>query len=567
MLGDVTENKVESGDSDSDEVTLEETLFVIHKTSKVNYTLPVDAAQQLSSPFAVLDQIPSLAFDNSLGQIRSRGAEANHLGVQIDGYDIGDPVSDFNFATLSCVGVAQVNFNPTPASGSIAGTINFQSNTEKRNAVSLAHGSAGQLMLVDLARPNHNLSLSTKEWVGVDVRQDGDIDGLTHDVIHYHSRTKLGSTTIRFGRSEQHYDRGTAHIEQALVGFTGSINDQVEIKLSTSINRAEWVESFNNNTYGSRTKLTLSIPLLEEAAINFAKTYDVNKSYVRGVATRKPINVTYGELIYGRQFSQVQVHGSVAYTDSSQDDAVISSKLHLARPFIQVANFLSHLTLYAEMNYDTIVFPSMIDRYGWGAAWLPNPEVKPERGSGVDIGFFLVGKSFGTLQITSYRNRLTDKIAFGRNVSENAVYGRNQGLEVVWKRRWLKEFNRQLSTNISYSKVDSETRATPSTPYHQTQRRPARILAGLIQYDGTDRFPLVGSVDFRWVDESIDACWSGCKTLDAFLLVNTRFSYTIGELVEVSASVYNLFDTEYNLAYGYSSPARQYSIGINVPLD
>ena len=89
----------ESNDSDASEI---EEVIVKKEPSFVKYTNTVNSVEMFASPVDVLKPISSLAFDNSIGQIRSRGSEANHIGIHIDGYDIADPVSDFNFATISC---------------------------------------------------------------------------------------------------------------------------------------------------------------------------------------------------------------------------------------------------------------------------------------------------------------------------------------------------------------------------------------------------------------------------------------------------------------------------------
>ncbi|MCY3626281.1 MAG: TonB-dependent receptor [Gammaproteobacteria bacterium] len=547
----------EASESTGDEQDEIEEVIVKPVLSNVSYSANVSSYELLSHATDVLNLFPSLAFDNSIGQIRSRGAEANHLGIQVDGYDIGDPVSEFNFATMSCVGIASIQFNPTPASGAIAGVLNLRSTIEPVRSLILGGGSAGNLMQFSLGLENHSLALSNRHWNGVDVRNDGDVDSLQHLVFHYHFRAhNQWESTIRYGQSIQEYDPGVANIEQSLVGITGTILNRIVVRASSSINRAVWEESFTANSYGSRTKLGVLIPLSDFFSIDTTKTYDVNKSFVRGQAVRKPINTSIVNFIYQQSISALSWVGSIRMTDSSQDSAIFSTNFHT---FWNLPSFLLDdvdVRLFVEIDDKTVSFPSMIDRYGWGQAWLPNPQVKPELGSGIDIGFKLSAPA-GHVQLTRFHHRLRDKISFGRNVSENVDYGRNRGVEILWNWGWTT----RLSSQLSYSYLDSETRQSKVHAYVRTQRRPSNILTGVVDFTTNYSQTVVQS---RWVDKSIDACWRGCETLDPHLLVNFTYMRQIGQRVSASAQVYNVFDESYALVYGYNTPGRMFTLSLQL---
>lgn len=547
----------ESDHSTSDENSEIEEVIVKPVRSNVSYLASVSSHELLSHATDALNLFPNLAFDNSIGQIRSRGAEANHLGIQVDGYDIGDPVSEFNFATMSCVGIAHIQFNPTPSSGAIAGVLNLQSSIEPRRALTLAGGSAGNLMQFSLGVDSHNLTLENRRWNGVDVRNDGDIDSLQHLVFHYHFRANnQWDSTVRFGQSVQEYDPGVANIEQGLIGVTGKVFDRVLIRASSSLNRAVWKESFTANSYGSRTKLGVLVPLNDIFSIETTKTYDVNKSFVRGQAVRKPINTTIVNFTYQQSISALSWVGSIKMTDSSQDSAIYSTNFHTSW---NLPKFLLNdvdMRLFVEIDEKTVAFPSMIDRYGWGQAWLPNPQVKPELGSGIDFGMKLSTPT-GHVQFTRFHNRLRDKISFGRNVSENVEYGRNRGVEVLWKWRW----NTRLSSQLGYSYLDSETRQSKAHTYVRTQRRPSNVLTGVVDFTTNNSRTVFQG---RWVDESIDACWRGCQILESHLLVNFSYSRNLGERISVSTQIYNVFDESYALVYGYNTPGRMFTLSLQL---
>ena len=542
-------------DEDAEESEIEE-VHVKMEPSFVKYTHTVSSVKMFASPTDVLKPISSLAFDNSIGQIRSRGSEANHLGVQIDGYDIADPVSDFNFASISCTGIDLLHFSATPGSGSIGGVINLESTTDSRNSLNFAHGTAGNQAHLVYGIDQHNVSISRKNWDGIDILGDGDLDGIEHVVGHYHFAGAKWQSTIRYATITQGYDRGRAEIDQGLVGVNGVLLDRINVRLSTSLNRATWFESFNNNTTGTRTKLSLSTPVWNWFTWELDQVYDINESVVRGEPTRKPIGVNYVRAKYEQTHQNLSWNASLTRIDSTQDEPILSKSMQVAWLAQGIWAAASQLAVYFEFDHQTIAFPSMIDRYGWGQKWLPNPDVKPERGTGISFGA-KYSSSVTTIQATRFTTRLRDKISFGRNVSENVDYGRNRGFELLWQQSW----NRQISTNFAFSRINSEARAGLEQPYRQTERRPKNILAGTVSYNVAS---LTSNLTVRWVDEAIDACWRSCVTLDAYLVVDSAITYRWNDVIETSFEVFNAFDETYYHVHRYNTPGRQFSLGFSL---
>ena len=539
-----------SNDSEFEEV------IVNKEQSFVKYSNVVNAVEMFASPIDVLKPISSLAFDNSIGQIRSRGSEANHIGIQIDGYDIADPVSDFNFATISCTGINHLHFSATPGSGSIGGLINLESSAETQPSFNLGYGSAGNQALFAFGKDQHNLSASRRDWKGIDILGDGDLDGIEHLVGHYHYAGSNWQSTIRYAAVTQGYDRGRAEIEQGLLGVTGVLLNRLTLRLSSSLNRATWFESFNNNTTGTRTKLSLSAPVWKWFSWELDQVYDINKSVVSGEPTRKPIGVNYLRAKYEQARHNFSWEASLTRTDSSQDEPILSKSAQIAWLTQEIGAPNSLLVVYLEFDHQTIAFPSMVDRYGWGQKWLPNPNVKPERGTGLSIGT-KYSTTATTLQATRFSARLRDKISFGRNVSQNFDYGRNRGFEALWQQTW----NQQISTHIAFSRINSEVRVGADQPYQRTERRPKNIFAGTFSYTNTK---LNSSATVRWVDEAFDACWRGCESLDAYVVVDSTITYRWIDSFETSFNLYNILDARYYQIQGYNTPGRQFLVGFSL---
>lgn len=546
-------------EEDNEDVSSEiEEVLVSKEPSFVRYSHAVNSVEMFASPIDVLKPISSLAFDNSIGQIRSRGSEANHIGIQLDGYDVADPVSDFNFATISCTGIDLLHFSATPGSGSIGGLINLESSSDISPSLNLAYGTAGNQVQLDYGFKQHNLSFSQKDWEGIDILNDGDLDGIEHVVGHYHYAGSKWQSTIRFATVTQGYDSGRAEIDQGLVGISGILLNQLTLRVSSSLNQATWFESFNNNTKGTRTKISLSTPLGKWFTWEFDQVYDVNKSAVRGEPTRKPIGVNYVRAKYDQAYQNFSWHASLTRIDSTQDEPILSKSAHLAWLKQDFAAREAQLAVYVEFDHQIIAFPSMIDRYGWGQKWLPNPDVKPERGTSMSVGAKYATKAT-TLQATRFSTRLRDKISFGRNVSENIDYGRNRGIELLWQQIW----NHSFSTHLAFSHINSEARTGADRPYRDTERRPNNILSGTVFYTAAN---LGSNLTIRWVDKAIDACWRGCVTLDPYLVVDGAISYRWNDVIETSFDVFNLLDETYHQVHGYNTPGQQFSFGVSILL-
>lgn len=548
----IAEEETETDDNEIEEIIVKKEL------SYVKYTQVVNSVKMFASPIDVLKPISSLAFDNSIGQIRSRGSEANHIGIQIDGYDVADPVSDFNFASISCAGIDLLHFSATPGSGSIGGLINLESSSEVQRSLNFAYGTAGNQAQLDYGFDQHNLAISRKDWEGIDILNDGDLDGIEHIVGHYHYAGSNWQSTIRYASVTQGYDRGRAEIDQGLVGVTGILLNRLTLRLSTSLNQATWYESFNNNTKGTRTKISLSTPLGKWFTWELDQVYDVNKSVVRGEPTRKPIGVNYVRAKYDQAHQNFSWHASLTRIDSTQDDPILSKSTHIAWLKQDFGAPEAQLAVYVEFDHQVIAFPSMVDRYGWGQKWLPNPDVKPERGNSMSFGA-KYATTATTLQATRFSARLRDKISFGRNVSENIDYGRNRGIEVLWQQIW----NQNFSTHLAFSHINSEARTGADQPYRETERRPKNILASTASYTTAN---LSSRVTIRWVDAALDACWRGCVSLDAYLVVDGAITYTWNDTIETSFEVFNAFDEKYFQVFGYNTPGQQFLVGVSLLL-
>ena len=244
-----------SADDAIEEVTTTDSPWVSYTTTINSHFLPVN-------PLYTFNHFASFAVDNSLGQLRVRGSEANHLGVTIDSYDVGDPVSEFKVTNLSCVGVSSLTLHPNATAGHPAGNLNLSSKQASSTSWLSQFGTddTQRHQFTTVLNARHNLTFNIEQTQGYDIRGNGDLDGLNTWTAHYYYAGEQNQITGRYSSIEQDYDQGLAGTEQALIGTTGVLLDTMW-RISSSLTAVKWYESWNNNTRGIRTKLSTETPI------------------------------------------------------------------------------------------------------------------------------------------------------------------------------------------------------------------------------------------------------------------------------------------------------------------
>ena len=237
----------------------------------------------------------------SLGQVRVRGAEADHLKVLIDGVEANDPGSELNWGTVSTVGVNRVEVLNGPRSAvwgdqALAGVINLETlPKEDQSSVLIGGGTLGTT-LVQLARER----VSESSFNGLSVKHiqsDGEnasFVGDEHDGFEQLSANFIGGRTMHSwdvrlnGRTNEtlsQYDSSgfdtDRHIEvtRHLVGLRAEQDNgeffKPTVLLNHSINETRNYanQERTNSNNSSRTHLMLSSTLLSNVIFRIIDRY------------------------------------------------------------------------------------------------------------------------------------------------------------------------------------------------------------------------------------------------------------------------------------------------------
>lgn len=202
--------------------------------------------------------------------------------------------------------------------------------------------------------------------------------------------------------------------------------------------------------------------------------------------------------------------------------------------------------------------PNLRDTFGWwtpqtGYTYAPNPDLKPETVTSMEIGVEQQVGSGTLLRATLYENRLKDLIyrtqsdALMEQSVANAGAAKVQGIELEVRQRLMNGLTAFANVTYNDSKIteNSANRATEGKYMTNTPQKMANI--GLQGVQG----PWSGSLAGHYAgkiyanDENKDVVSGVYGSYDAYFVVNAKVSYAVKKGLKLSLSANNLFDRDY----------------------
>jgi iron complex outermembrane receptor protein len=228
----------------------------------------------------------------------------------------------------------------------------------------------------------------------------------------------------------------------------------------------------------------------------------------------------------------------------------------LLSPQLEVQRSLAGGWSLTAAAYRRARFPTMNQLYG---AFLPNPELGPQRTTGVDFGAAWSSAGGLTARGTVFFNRVDDLISRrGRDYPyENQDEARIDGVELR-----LQGSSRVFEYGVSWTGLDHRFTSSsegleeiPYVPNHQVE------LLGVAH--------LGKRIDLRavWlaVGRRVSYDRGDRREHDAYSLVNLGLTGRVGK-VELTAQADNVFDADIEQEYGYPLPGRRLWIGCKFAL-
>ncbi|MHA7871550.1 MAG: TonB-dependent receptor plug domain-containing protein [Hyphococcus sp.] len=189
---------------------------------------------------------------------------------------------------------------------------------------------------------------------------------------------------------------------------------------------------------------------------------------------------------------------------------------------------------------------------------MPNPDLRPERANGFDIGaekrFALDDRNSLTLRTTFFHTRVEDQIDFdfAGNGYFNIDETRSRGLETeaLWRA------GDRLSVHLIYNLIDAIDRQTNT----QLLRQPKHSGTAIVSVSPVEGLSLSSTITINGEENDFPA------PNDSFVRVDLRGAYAFSEAFEIYGRIENATDTAYQDVSGFGEPGLSAFGGVRVRL-
>lgn len=235
------------------------------------------------------------------------------------------------------------------------------------------------------------------------------------------------------------------------------------------------------------------------------------------------------------------------FTDNSQYQNAFTGRI--AGAYRLLPNLKAHASFAKAIQN-----PSLTDYYGYYGSYKANPDLKPAKSLGGDVGLLLE---------TTNKAHSLDVTYFARNVkdfiSNNSTYTQSINLAGTSKIKGVEvAYNGKLTEDVTAYANYTFIRAKDSKGVELARRPKDSANVGL-GYQITEQ--LGSNLSLSYVGKRIDTYPHRTK-LPSYTLVNAGVNYQVSKNLNVYANLNNLFDKKYENVLGYGQDGRNVYVGL-----
>ncbi|MGX9418649.1 TonB-dependent receptor domain-containing protein [Vibrio sp. WJH972] len=522
-------------------------------------------ASQATELISVLNTLPSLqiAANGGMGstqRIFVRGTSSDHTLVLIDGVRTGSATTgSVNFSSIPLVAIERIEFlrgagAAVYGADAIGGVINIITDSDREGGrVSASMGTdnyraTNGLVAGNLSDKLHaSIAVSALKTDGFSAKSTpSDDDGYASRAVSLNTNYKL-SSQIELGglalaqKSEGEYDEGT--------------NSKKVYNLSGYAN-------YKNNSY--ETKLVLSASQDSSKDYSYDSLYETNRTQI---AWQNQYSLSQDWVLSGGiDWNDDEVVSTVEYDESSRSNLALylHSQFNTGPYALEAAvrtdeneRYGSHNTWQLGAGYQfsptyrvlanagtAFKAPTFNDLYYPGYS---NPDTKSEESINYEVAIEAT-YSVADFHITAYHNDIKNLIALDSNyIPFNYGKVEIEGIE------FAAGFDiGQLSNTLSYD----YTNAKDTETNEQLDRRAKHNVKWNSTYQVAN-----WQFGMSYLYQSVRN--DGSNTLDPYSLVNLTGAYTFDSGIQLSTKVGNIFNEDYETAYGYNTEERNVYATVN----
>ena len=555
-----------------------------------------DRLERLGLPLAAdyLRLVPTAAVSvsgpaGSLTEVRIRGAEADHTLLFVDGIRANDPAAGnaprFELLNADVASRIEVVRGPQSAlwgSEAIGGVVAVTGPTGGATEGLVEAGSFGTLRgaaRLGVGTADHGLSfgVAAQRSNGVDSFDgNGDRDGYANRAVRVSGRTPIGSDLsldgaafLTKGRSEFDGYAGWVHgdtldesrnrLAAGRVGVAYDPAPDFSITASGSLlasrNAYYLDDAFLSAAEGQRRTLSLQA----------AKSFGSHRLILAGETEREAFQGDVDEVRRHRALT-LEWRGVVGplRTDVAvrhdQFSAFSDATTFRASALLPLTPSLQLAATYGE----GIAQPTFYDLFGFPGFSVGNPDLKPERSRGGEVGLRFTRGAWSA-SATAWRQRLTDEIV--------ADYS---GLEPTTANLSKKSDRRGIELELGFAPSQA-IRLTAAyafldadEPYQGARRTELRRPrhSGHVALDGrSGRWSYGAMVSRSGAQRDMDFDLFLPVRLPGYWLAGGQLAYSVTPRIDLTARVANAFDKVHEDVVGYRSEGRSLHGGIRFRLD
>ncbi|TNH06100.1 TonB-dependent receptor plug domain-containing protein [Testudinibacter sp. TR-2022] len=353
-----------------------------------------------------------------------------------------------------------------------------------------------------------------------------------------------------------------------LSGYLG--NDQQLFKQQASVSHIK-TDSDTFSAWASRydakklnTNYQLDINFDREGAVKQAVSmlaeyqqakYDSSSYSTEKSLIEKSIATEYR--LFSEQDHSLSISGR--FNDSSEYKNAFTGRI--AGAYRLSPNIKAHASLGTAIQN-----PTMTEYYGWNSRYLANPELKPERSRGGDIGFLLESSDKRHSVDVTYFARNVDHLISSEVVDLITYTSRAVNVDGTSKIRGVEiAYNGKLTDVLNAYANYTYLRAKDSKQM-ELVRRPKHTANAGLAYQITQQFST--NVNISYVGKRIDSYYdentytSSRVKMPSYTLVNLGADYQLSKNLTVYTHLNNLFNKKYEHTVGYGQDGRNIYVGL-----